>query len=146
MHEQRLVERLKQYWTTLKGNPMPEIRLFNSDAISDLWPRCLMLEVATNSSNNAALYTYEHMGKDIIRIYGSDLTGHYVNVHMHDFPGWQVLQSVDKMLVEPDVYESDGGFVSDAHKVIKYRTILLPFGDKKRVTHVLVGLSWKELE
>lgn len=145
MIEKRLVERLKQYWNTLKGEAIvPDLRRFNSDVISDLWPRCLMLEVVHNTANKAALYTYESMGADIIRAYGNDLTGHYVNVHMHNFPGWQVLKSIDDMLIDPKPHESEGSFISDAHKAIKYRAIILPFGNANRITHALVGLSWKE--
>lgn len=146
MQEKRLIERLKQHWLSLKGDGvMPDMRQLNPDMISDLWGRCLVLEVVHNPANRAALYSYDYMGKDIITAYGSDLTDHYVNVHMHNFPGWQVLQSIDKMLAQPDVYEAEGSFVADTHKVVKYRAILLPFGSEKKMTHVLVGLSWKEL-
>jgi hypothetical protein len=146
MHEKRLVERLKQYWRTLKTEDLlPRVEKFAPDVVADLWPRCLMLEVVSKADNIVPLYTYEYMGAEIINAYGSDLTGHYVNVHMHNFPGWQVLQSVNTMLTSPEPFDTDGSFVANTHKVVKYRAVLLPFGVENSITHVLVGISWKEL-
>ena len=37
-----------------------------------------------------------------------------------------------------------GQFVSETSKVIKFRSCLLPFGTEERITHVVVGFSWRE--
>lgn len=146
MQEKRLVDRLQVYWTRIKepDQIVPKYQRFNADAVHDLWPKCIVLEVVTHHNSPTALYTYDYMGKDIVNAYGNDLTGQYVNVHMHNFPGWQILKSVDSLLHEPKVIITEGSFVNDAHRVIRYRACLLPFGKEQRLTHVVVGLSWKE--
>lgn len=144
MKDQRLVDRLTEYWKRLKGEQiMPEFERLQSDAIVDLWDRCIVLKTENKQGKKGGLYTYEHMGKEIIKAYGSNLEGHYVNVHMHNFPGWQVLKTVDELYDKPDVQHSMGSFVNDTDQVVKYRACILPFGRGEELTHALVGLSWK---
>lgn len=145
MQEQRLIERLKKYWHSLKGEAvLPEIRKFNDAMIADLWPNCLLLELVDVGNENNRQYRYEYMGEAIKNVYGNDLTGHYVNEHMHHFPGWQILSTINTLLTNPGMNTTEGTFINDHHKVIKYRACLMPFATNSKLSHVLVGLSWKQ--
>lgn len=144
MQDKRLVDRLSNHWNRLKGDALfPSFERLNQDAIGDMWDYCIVLEVETLTNKKNKLYVYRHMGRRIIEAYGSDLTGNYVNVHMHNFPGWQVLKSVDEVFAEPVIQSSFGSFVNDTDQVVKYRACIMPFGRQERITHALVGLSWK---
>lgn len=144
MQDKRLVDRLSDHWNRLRGDaPYPQFERLNSAAIADLWDRCIVLEVENTAGKKNVLYTYQHMGKEVIKAYGADLAGHYVNVNMHNFPGWQVLKSVDAVFAEPGVQMSQGSFVNDGDQIIKYRACIMPFGRDEKITHALVGLSWK---
>ena len=145
MNPKRLVDRLSDYWDRLRGEEIfPQFEQFNHTAVADLWDRCIVLEVENETHKKGGqLYTYQYMGKEIIKVYGTDLTGHYVNVNMHNFPGWQVLKSVDKIFDNPAVQQSHGSFVNDKDQVVKYRACVMPFGRNEKITHALVGISWK---
>lgn len=146
MHDKRLVTRLESYWNGLRGDlPYPPKSKINPNTIIDMWGKCLLLGVEQHPAKKTALYVYEHMGEEVAEAYGSDLTGQYVNVHMHNFPGWQVLKSVDQMLEEPIVRFNEGSFVNAQDCMVKYRACILPLGHNERITHVLAGLSWKTL-
>ena len=144
MQDKRLVNRLTDYWDRLRGDePFPAFERLNQDALVDMWEHCIVLAVESKTNKENKLYVYQHMGSQIIEAYGSDLTGHYVNVYMHNFPGWQVLKLVDKVFKESAIESSMGSFINDKDQVVKYRACVMPFGSKGLVTHALVGLSWK---
>ena len=147
MQEKRLIKRLTEHWSQLKGEALyPQFEKLNPAVLSDVWDQCIMLEVDKGSKKPAALYTYHYMGKDIIQVYGSDLTGQHVNTHMHNFPGWQVLKSVDDVIVKPQIQVSLGSFMNDLDQLVKYRACIMPFGANDVVTHALIGLSWKTFQ
>lgn len=148
MQEKRLIKRLTEYWSQLKGEaaPYPQFEKLNSASLSDVWEQCILLEVDKKSQNNATLYNYRHMGQKITDVYGDDLTGQHVNTHMHNFPGWQVLKSVDDVISTPQIQVSLGSFMNSKDQLVKYRACVMPFGAHDAVTHALVGLSWKTFQ
>ena len=71
MQEKRLIKRLTEYWSQLKGEaaPYPQFEKLNSASLSDVWGQCILLEVDKKSQNNATLYNYRHMGQKITDVY-----------------------------------------------------------------------------
>ncbi len=85
MYEKRLTLRLMKYWELIrKGQPVPLFRHFQPGAIDEIWPFCFGVAVGRGKHPS---YKYEYMGKPIAELYGHDLTGHVVDIHMKDFPG-----------------------------------------------------------
>ena len=142
VQEQRLTGRLLKYWQLLrKTHAIPEMEQFNSDAVSDLWPQCFLLNVDTHGS---VAYKYEVVGQSITTVYGRDLTGLAVDTNSKKFPGSIISKKLAETVDQQQPSEDHGHFVSDDGKMVKYRACFLPFGnDKKGVTHIIVGLSFR---
>ena len=144
MQHVRLIDRVENYWKSLAADrPMPDARQINPSVIHDIWPKCLLLSLV-NKVGQVQLFQYEHMGSDLCKAYGQDLTNQYVNVHMHHFPGWQILQSAEGIIAEPVPKYLSGQFTNDTAKTIKYRSCMMPFSTRGELSHLLVGLSWRE--
>jgi len=142
MIEKRLTSRLTEIWTRLKGDhDLPDIVMFNSGSIDDIWHYCLRLSVQKSSADTKT-YQYDYMGQQIVEAYGKDLTGQTLSANIKNFPGAKILQRIDEIIKDPKIITDDGQFINTQSKVIKYRAILLPFG-KTEVTHVIAGISWK---
>ncbi len=143
-NEKRLSHRLVHYWHQLKGDrdELPDINTFNHHAVEDLWPACLRVVITKSGEHN--LYKYEFIGEDIKRIYGKDLTGQQVTSTIRVLPGASVLSALDtpEPLSEPALEQ--GQFINEDHKVVKYRSCVLPFGNQNLpVSHAIIGLSWR---
>lgn len=144
MQQQRLIDRLQEYWKSLLGEQsLPDYNQINPSMLHDIWPCCMVLDIIDQGAA-VNLYQYKYIGDEVIKVYGRNLTDQYVNVHMHHFPGWQILECAEAMLTKPEPQVVEGQFVSDANKIIKYRSCMLPFATQQTLSHFLVGLSWRE--
>ena len=143
MYEQRLTHRLTNYWTKINHGELPLNESFNGAAVADVWANCLHIELIPLDSNRVT-YRYLTMGAALLEAYGRDMTGQQVQSRQMDFPGGRILQRLDDVIVNPVPSTDEGQFINDKNKVVKYRACLLPLGNHlKKVTHVIVGISWK---
>lgn len=143
MHEKRLTQRLTNYWTLLKKDSlMPPFQKFNPGAIDDIWDHCVLL--AVNDNGEGGGYTYYQMGDKVKGLYHQDLTGERVNPKQKASRGAGIVQRVSEILDNPQPVYDSGQFINPGHKVVKFRSCMLPFGSNGKVTHVIVGLSWRE--
>jgi len=145
MHDNRLAGRLVKYWDMLrKDQAMPEAFYFNPTAVEDLWERCFRLRVL-HYHGAKTTYQFDHMGDDIVASYGKNLTDEMITSKMR-FPGSTVIKQIDSVVANPRILSDEGQFVSEKNKIVKYRACLLPFGSPRDgVTHVVVGMSWREV-
>lgn len=143
--EKRLVKRLTDYWSRIKGDAhLPLIMKFNHHALEDVWPFCFQLSVQADDTHQTATYKYDYVGEEIVNAYGRDMTGERVNSSIHGIPGGSIINKIDEMVTLRDVIIEQGKFINDKDKVVKYRTCLLPFSSgHDEVTHVIAGLSWR---
>lgn len=143
--DRRLSTRLVHYWERLRtGQEIPLIQKLNISAISDLWISCLQLRLE-RSHNGFNSYIYEYIGKNITALYGEDLTLRFAHSKMPGLPGTELLKTVDHAVRDIAPALEEGQFRSTRGALVKYRACALPFSDAKRaVSHVVVGLSWKE--
>lgn len=144
MIEQRLNDRLKKYWELLKQeDSMPVFSKFNSSAIDDVWGHCVLF--AVNKAVGAEKsYTFYRMGDKVKNLYKEDLTGNTLKAKQRMFKGAAIIKRIDEVVREGNPIEDSGQFVSQDNKVVKFRSCLLPFGNKNEVTHIVAGLSWRE--
>jgi hypothetical protein len=142
MYEQRLTVRLTQYWQRIrKDAPMPDYKKHNSGAIEDLWPFCFVVSVVPAHKN---VYKYDYVGEKIVEAYGKDPSGTTVDLRAERFPNSVISRNLPIVADLEAPKELDGNILTDAGKILKYRSVLLPFGSEKAgLTHVLVGLSYR---
>lgn len=144
MYEKRLTQRLTRYWDSLKkDNPMPPFQKFNVSAIDDVWDYCLLIAVSS-AAGQTPNYNYYRLGKKVQDLYGSDVSGQPVRPEQSKSRNASIIKRIGEVLANPTPLYDDGQFVNAKHKVVKYRSCLLPFGQNGEVTHVVVGLSWRE--
>ena len=73
-----------------------------------------------------------------------DLTGQQVTPSIRTVPGTSVIKKLDASLPMREPVLEQGSLINNDDKMIKYRSCILPFGNKKfDVSHAIIGLSWK---
>lgn len=146
MNDNRLTERLTKYWSRIKKDEvMPDFRKNNPAVIEDLWEQCFVLSVVPP---NCSSYKYEYLGEKIKKIYTDDLIGLTFDLKGRQFPNSVLvprLRTINSLLELKSPQEDTGKMPISSGKIIKYRTITLPFGNKKAgITHIVVGVSYRE--
>lgn len=145
MNDNRLIVRLSDYWNRIKKDDLiPDFRKNNPASIEDLWEQCFVLSIVPP---DLFCFKYEYLGEKIQKIYGSDLTGTIVNIKNKQFPNSVIVPKLQSINILSDMKPSEdsGQMPHDSGKIIKYRTVLLPFGNEsKGLTHIVVGVSFRE--
>ncbi len=143
-NERRLVVRLKSYWDMIRGdNLQPNFSKYNPGAISDMWENCIQFNLASTDSKN--LYQIVHVGRNLEKDFGNDLKGKYISSNERRImPGSNLMEYVDKCVETGEYILSQGQFVNNANKIVKYRNCMMPFvNNKSEIKNIIVGLSWK---
>lgn len=143
MHEQRLVQRLTNYWEMLRSDQtIPDYAKFNVSAVQDIWAHCILFLVRPDNPPTVNFY---NVGDQARLLYGPDIVGRTMNPRQRHYPGAMVVRRVGELVANPAPIYDEGQFINERSKVVKYRSCLLPFGDRQgKVTHVVAGLSWRE--
>lgn len=142
MFEQRLTARLMDYWLRLKKDDvMPDYKKNNPAAIEDLWPQCFVVSIRPQQGT---FYKYEYVGAKVKEAYGRDLLGQTVDFKVPQFPNSVIAEKLPAVMEIETPQHSEGQSAISGGKMLKYRAILLPFGNEHDgLTHVLVGLSYR---
>lgn len=146
MYNQRLTDRLTNYWNNLRrdGAMMPDFGHFNSAAIEDIWQQCILFTVLPTVAGTRPSLQFYRVGEKLRDIYSNDVLGQPLTPNQRHFQAAAVVRKIDEIIANPAPLIDMGQFISDNSKIIKYRSCLLPFGKGGVVTHVIAGLSWKE--
>lgn len=146
MEDQRLTKRLMEYWNRLRREALlPQWAQFNAGAMQDIWGQCCVWSV-TFADISAAVnqFTFEYVGDSAQQALGKDMTGTMFMSTQQKFPGARIVTRIEETVKRALPINDEGTFVNEHNKVVKYRSCLLPFGTKDgRVTHIVLGLSWK---
>lgn len=145
IHEKRLVNRLKSYWEAVKTEgKLPQYSKFNKNLIADMWDNCLLFCVSYDGSEK--IYHCEYVGQQLSLAFGKELKDVYISSKNRlVLPGANLMQYLDKSLLDKDFVMSSGQFVNFRDKIVKYRDCILPFTDKNgNINYLLVGISWRE--
>lgn len=146
MQEQRLIDRLTGYWNLVrKDAEMPDFGQFNASAIEDVWGQCVLFTVQPAAPGKAPAINFYRVGDKVKTMYGQDMTGRPVGGGQRYFQGASIVRKVGDVISHPSPMYDNGQFVNEKSKVVKYRSCLLPFGNRDgKVTHIVAGLSWRE--
>jgi hypothetical protein len=143
--DHRLADRLITYWNGLrKDAPLPDFGHFNASSIADIWQQCVLFTVSPAVENKPFVLNFYQVGDKIKPIYGNDMIGRSFNTAQRHFQGAAIVRRMEETIESPSVLTDVGQFINERSKVVKYRSCLLPFGRDGKVTHVVVGLSWRE--
>jgi len=172
MQDKRLTHRLTDYWNQLRGDGhLPNWKDFDSKEFGDIWEQCCGWKVEADQVSSI-VYTYEYVGKSIAQVAGKDMTGQqYVSSqlvaeagkpapkravaevkagelvakHFNNFPAARILQKIDRIVKRPAIVIEEGRADGNDGKSVRFRSCLLPFGTEDgKVTHMVLGLSWKQ--
>jgi hypothetical protein len=146
MSEQRLVERLTKYWDGLRKDAnIPEFSQFNISAVEDIWGQCVLFSMQPTVGGKAPSVNFQQVGEKVKLLYGQDMTGSVVNANQKHLQGATLVRKLGEVVHTPSPIYDSGQFVNERSKVVKYRSCLLPFGNRDgKVTHIVAGLSWRE--
>ncbi|MFM9890324.1 MAG: PAS domain-containing protein [Rickettsiales bacterium] len=145
MQPQRLTERLTLYWNQVrKEAPMPEFSHFNAGAVDDIWQQCVLFVVQPSAPGQPPVVNFYKVGDKLRSLYGADMTGRTMTSGQRHFEGAAVIKRIAEVIAQPQPLEDHGQFVNAQSRMVKYRSCLLPFGRDNKVTHIVVGLSWRE--
>lgn len=142
MMEKRLTVRMSELWESVaKGEPPPEYVRFNPSSIQDIWPQCFALKFEPGASGGRI----EYIGKQIVSLFAGLKEGSHLSPQMKIFPAAQLIRRFPEVVTDHAILTDEGQFVNNNNKVVKYRSCLLPFGSKEGgITHVVMGISWRE--
>jgi hypothetical protein len=70
--------------------------------------------------------------------------GEVFTTKQRHYPAARIMARLEEVWSNPAPLYDEGQFVSPTHKTVKFRSCLLPFGQGEEVSHILVGLSWRE--
>lgn len=145
MNEHRLADRLITYWNnTRKDLPIPDFAHFNSSSIADIWQQCVLFTVSPEVENKPFVLNFYQVGDQLKGVYGKDMIGRSFNTSQRHFQGAAIVRRMEEIITKPAPITDLGQFINEQSRVVKYRSCMLPFGRDGRVTHVLIGLSWRE--
>jgi len=145
MHDKRLTKRLTDYWNTIrKEDILPPIERFNRAALEDVMGQCCIWKVEISHSNSKTpLYIYEFVGSSLKEALGKDMTGEMFIPQLKNFPAARIVAKIDTVIASQEPVSDEGQFINEKNKIIKYRSCLLPFGNKEgRISNIVLGLSW----
>lgn len=141
--ERRLVVRLLQYWRGLSDDDrMPSESDIDPKAIPDMWPNCVVLDVAGKETDPEITY----IGSELAGRAGADLSGRRLSVAPADTLVSRGLSYYGQVLVKKVPITFGGEFV-DAHGVkILYRSIILPLSaDGNGIDRLLAAANCREV-
>jgi len=144
MYDNRLTSRLTDYWNRLrKDSPVPKWESFNAPAMEDIWKQCCKWSVDPAQNDNF-IYTYQYVGESVKEALGADPTGKVFTGQFQHLPGARLVKRMDECVKTQTLIFDEGQFPNEKHKIVKYRSCMLPFGIKEgKITHVVLGLSWR---
>lgn len=145
MQDQRLVNRLQDYWKRIcRDKPLPDISQLNPAVIDELWQQCMQL--GTHQAQGGFNYNYLFMGKRLVEVYGQDLTSQTVDIRASQYPLNLLLKKLSNVMESRSFFIDENQFINTTTgKMVKYRACFMPFGNEtKGVTHIVIGFSGRE--
>ena len=138
----RITTRLKHYWDIARGDKFfPSEKDIKPSEIQEIWHNCFIVK-ADNSCKKED-YVYKHLGHNIIKAYGSDLTG----LAVHAIANVEASHLADKyelVLARKTFVMHEDELNLPGNEILKYRQILLPLGNNGiNITAILGGMSYK---
>lgn len=142
--ERRLTVQLVQYWNQLRGeDEIPKEEQLDPDELEGIWERCFLVQV--RDMEHVKDYNYSHFGPELRAAYEAGLLEE----------GNARIAGSEATLLEPayrEVIEEAGPIIQEDEYIdsigrnVKYRQILMPFGQKDGTVESILGGSWFKLD
>ena len=144
MNEKRLSSRIIAYWDKLKGESenIPEMSKFRPAMVEEVWDKCIKVKVEIK--DGVPRFKFEHIGAEVEKAIGKKAKSQD-GMGIASVPGGRILSRVSLLLSQLAMpIQDQGEFLNEKSQMVKYRSCILPFGNKKgEITHVIVALSWR---
>lgn len=132
--KRRVTEQLQTYWKKIKGKQAyPSLADIHPSDIREIWQDCFMVEIGEDRHH----YTY--LGDNICDMFGGDLTGTSV-LYLCD----SLAQKYFEVVKSKKPVSNEDEFTNLNNQEIKFRQILLPIGENKKVDHILGAMRYKK--
>ena len=145
--ERRLVNRLHQYWLSLKSEDedIPKFSKFNESKIEDMWHTCVLFSV--EGSGKQPIFKLQNMGDSLSEAFIDDLKNRYFSIRDKSIlPGSNFAESMEIAVRTREFIKSEGQFINPKNKIVKYRDCILPFSNaENQVSNLIIGLSWRTI-
>lgn len=135
----RMTDVLTSYWESLpKTNNIPKEADIDDEQLKLIWNDCYLAHVIKGKP-----YKYDFLGKNLIEAYGEE----YARKEVESL----VYPSIDKVsdrfsevISTRKTLDTSGEFINNSNMLIKYRQLLMPFGNNDgTITHILGGMRWR---
>ncbi len=138
-----LLETYNYYLSLPKASGMPKRSSFNPTALSGKHlPNITLLE-AVNCENRELDFRFRVFGTALAAVLGADMTGR----HLSEYPGKNRTArnfAIMKAVLEcKQPISTLGQVISRNGKPIQGETLVMPFGEKGKVTHILLELQYE---
>ena len=139
----RFHERLQDYWDKLRaGRPFPAEREVNPDDLAEVWPSCFLISI--DDVTRRLGYRYSYLGDALVAAYGDDLHSPDVSALLTAVGNTPMAKRFDEVVKERKPVMDENQFTNSNKLNIRYRSCMLPLGDKDgEVTHILGCMRWK---
>lgn len=142
MPENRMTNKLVDYWNELKGDrDFPSELDINPSDIANIWDNCFLIK-NEKASGDGDGYKYTFLGQGLINAYGDDISQEEVNILVQPNKA-RFIEKVEETIETKKPVVDESEFVNAHSVLIKYRKIYLPLGEDDDVTHVMGGMRWK---
>lgn len=141
--EQRLIDTLIKHWRRRKGEAsLPVYEAFAPEALGDeIWQNCCAFSVQPSAEK--WVYINNYVGDNLQKALGRDITGEVLTIAQQGFQAARILEKAEEAVKSADPVTDAGHFINEQSKIIKFRSCLLPFGRDKKITHLVLGVSWR---
>lgn len=141
--ERRLVVRLLKYWRGLGDvDQMPSESDIDPKAIADMWPNCVVLDVAGKETDPEITY----IGSELAARAGADLCGRRLSGAPPDTLVSKGLSYFGQVLAKKVPITFGGEFTDGRGVKILYRSIILPLSeDGSGIDRLLAAANCREV-
>lgn len=142
--ERRITELLKRYWNDVRGDrPYPPESEIDPEALSSIWDSCFLVRVDRGNAERPHHYAY--LGAALVRAYGGEDASAREVCEALVYPSAMSMIHKFREVAEGGVPVQEAGeFRNPAGEVIKYRSELLPLGDREGgIGYIIGGMKWK---
>ncbi len=140
--ERRIANIVAQYWKDIKGSERewPTRNEIDASEVIESWQHCFIIKVDNQG------YVCESAGERAIEFYGFEKDMPIDDHHVVDAP-FLLLYKIDAVIEKFDAIVDNGSPIveQEESESVKMRQVLLPLGNKDRVSHILGVITFKLL-
>ncbi len=140
--KKRINELLQVYWDELRGKrPFPLESEISIEDLEMIWDSCFLVKVDAANPNQPFTYTY--LGDSLIEAYGSESERDICERLVYP-SNMSLVHKFHEVMEKKEPVLEESEFINSRNALIKYRSNILPLGDKDgKVAYLIGGMKWK---